>query len=341
MSLLQPLSTTPCTFVFAALLAASLCACGSDGADGSSAAGGSGQGAGSATGDGGATGAGGAGSGAAGGSGGATGSGGAGSWWKPTADAPIAWHWQLSSDFTEADIALLPDKKVFDLDGELTSAATVAALHALGPDVKVICYFDAGVYEDYRSDAQAFVDAGLTDGPPDIGWEGSFWIDIRKLDQLMPLLERRMKEWCRDKGFDAIEPDETEVWANWNEQLPDNPITLEENNAFHQAVATMAHGLGLSVGLKGNNTEAGLLEPLYDWALTEQCWEYDECTFFSDSFVPAGKAVFAVEYDADPDCALSNQYRINASKRDLDLVGPGDPGYLFEPCVPDSATTWP
>jgi hypothetical protein len=103
----------------------------------------------------------------------------------------------------------------------------------------------------------------------------------------------------------------------------------------------MAHGLALSVGLKGNNTEAGLLEPLYDWALTEQCWEYDECSFFSDSFVAAGKAVFAVEYDAEPDCALSNQYRINASKRDLDLVGPSDPGYLFEPCVPDGATSWP
>lgn len=335
------------TLRFAApLTLGALIACGSDDARDASAGAGAeaASGPSGAAGPGGPGGPGSGGAGATGGNGGGgegSGAGGAAGWWSPTADAPIAWHWQLSSDFDASDIALLPEKKVFDLDGELTSAETVAALHALGPDVKVICYFDAGVYEDYRSDAQAFVDAGLADGPPDIGWEGSYWIDIRKLDALMPLLERRMKEWCRDKGFDAIEPDETEVWANWNEQLPDDPITLEENNAFHQAIAAMAHGLGLSVGLKGNNTEAEILEPLYDWALTEQCWEYEECTFFRDSFVAAGKAVFAVEYDADPDCALSNEYRINASKRDLDLVGPGDGGYLYEPCVPDGAAAWP
>ncbi len=262
-------------------------------------------------------------------------------WWRPNSDAPIPWHWQLTGEFDASDIPSLSSRRVFDLDGELTSAETVAALHALGDDVVVICYFDAGVYETYRSDAQMFVDAGLDGGPSDLGWEDSYWVDVRDLDALMPILEHRMKDWCLAKGFDAIEPDETEVWANWNEQRPEDPITLEQNNAFQEAVSAMGHGLGLSVGLKGNNTEAPALEPLFDWALTEQCWEFEECEFFRDSFVAQGKAVFSVEYDVPPDCALANEYHINASQRDLDLVGPNDAGYLYEPCLPDSATSWP
>lgn len=264
-----------------------------------------------------------------------------GGWWKPSPDAPIAWHWQLSGDFELSDLVQLPNKKVFDLDGETTSKETVDALHALGPDVKVICYFDAGVYESYRSDKQMFIDAGLDNGPVDIGWDDSYWIDIRKLDKLMPILRHRMEDWCLAKGFDAIEPDETEVWANWNEQRPDDPITKEENNAFQVAISEMAHGMGLSVGLKGNNTEAVELEPLFDWALTEECWNYDECEFFRDSFVAAGKAVFNVEYDVDPDCTKANQWHLNSSRRDLDLVGVNDGAYLYEPCVPDGQANWP
>src|SRR5690349_15245179 len=76
-------------------------------------------------------------------------------WWRPTPEKPIHWHWQLSQNFAyPRDV--LANKTVYDLDGELTSADTVAKLHALGPDVVVICYFDAGVYENYRSDKDRF-----------------------------------------------------------------------------------------------------------------------------------------------------------------------------------------
>lgn len=263
-----------------------------------------------------------------------------GTWWKPSSATPITWHWQLTGDFV-APRDVLPDVTVYDIDGETTSAETVAALHALGPDVKVICYFDAGVYESYRGDAQRFIDAGLTDGPPDLGWDDSWWIDIRKLDVLMPILRHRMEDWCVAKGFDAIEPDETEVWANWNEQRPEDPITRAENDAFNRAVADMAHELNLSVGLKGNNTEAAELAPLFDWALTEECWNYEECEFFRDGFASQGKAVFNVEYEVDPDCAQANAWHLNSSRRDLDLVGPTDGDYRNEPCLAPGTTAWP
>ncbi len=58
------------------------------------------------------------------------------------------------------------------------------------------------------------------------------------------------------------------------------------------------------------------------------------------SFLPAGKAVFDVEYNVSPDCTQAGQAHMNAQKTDLDLVGATTSGYLYTPCVPDSQTTW-
>jgi hypothetical protein len=254
-------------------------------------------------------------------------------WWKPSTAKPLHFAWQLSTEFVyPRDVR--PGVTVYDLDGELTSKATVTALHALGPDVKVICYFDAGVYEPYRSDASRFPASII--GAADQGWPGLYWLDVRRLDLLMPILKDRMTNWCKDKGFDAVEPDETDVWSN----SPGFPITLAQNTAFNKAVADTAHSLGLSVGLKNNTSEAGSLEPYFDWALSEECWQYSECNNWQTSFIAKGKAVFDVEYKTAPSCAQSNQWHMNAQKRDLDLVGPAASGYLYQPCIPDSQNTW-
>ncbi|WP_394820981.1 endo alpha-1,4 polygalactosaminidase [Pendulispora albinea] len=256
-----------------------------------------------------------------------------GSWWKPTSDKPIHWHWQLSDTFTHPR-DVLPNVSVYDIDGELTPAATVAKLKAASPNNKAICYFDAGVWEDYRSDAGRFPKSVI--GKPDVGWEGSYWLDIRQLDIIMPIMKDRIINWCKNKGFDAIEPDETEVWSNDS----GFPITKEQNTAFHKALSDLAHSLNLSIGLKGNNTEADILEPYFDWALTEQCWEFNECKLFKDSFVKKNKTVFNVEYKKAPNCASANAWHINSSQRDLQVTGPKNRKYLYKPCVPDNRDTW-
>ena len=79
---------------------------------------------------------------------------------------------------------------VYDVDGELTSAETVAQLHAMSPNIKVICYMDAGVYETYRSDASRFPASVI--GNADSGWPGSYWLDIRQTDILLPIMHDRM-----------------------------------------------------------------------------------------------------------------------------------------------------
>ncbi len=275
-----------------------------------------------------------------------------GSWWKPSPAAPISMHWQLSQEF-QVPRDVKPKVYVYDFDGELTSAATVKALKdwgaSQGQQVIAICYIDVGAYEDYRSDKQKFADAQnklrqQTNDPnaklwgnPDIGWPGSFWLDVRQIELLKPIMEARISQWCKDKGFDAVEPDETEVWSN----DPGFPITKEQSHTYTKMIADLAHQYGLSVGLKGNNGEAATLEPFHDWALSEQCFEYDECQNFVDSFVKKGKAVFVIEYSKTPDCTFANKNHLNAAKRDLNLVGPTASGYLYQPCTPDGSVAWP
>jgi hypothetical protein len=80
----------------------------------------------------------------------------------------------------------------------------------------------------------------------------------------------------------------------------------------------------------------------FDWALNEQCYEYSECDAYTQtgSFLPAGKAVFDVEYNTSPDCSQANGAHMNAQLTDLDLVGATASGYKYTPCVPDNQATW-
>lgn len=270
------------------------------------------------------------------------------SWWKPSPNTPISWNWQLSQDFV-VPRDLKPGVKVYDFDKDyMGTPDTVQKLKAAVPGAVAICYIDVGVYEDYRPDKQAFLDAqnqyrsDIGDpsarlwGNADAGWNGSYWLDVRQTKYLRPLMEARIKD-CKAKGFDAVEPDESEVWDN----KPGFPISMAENHAYTKMIADLVHSYGMSVGLKGNNAEAALLEPYHDWALTEQCFEYSECSNFVDSFIKNGKAVFNIEYSATPDCAYANKNHMNSAKRDLNLVGPTASGYSYKPCMPDGSTAWP
>jgi hypothetical protein len=51
--------------------------------------------------------------------------------------------------------------------------------------------------------------------------------------------------------------------------------------------------------LKNDLDQVRSLEPHFDWALVEECFEYRECARLRP-FVRAGKAVFVVEYRRSP-----------------------------------------
>jgi hypothetical protein len=179
------------------------------------------------------------------------------------------------------------DVPVYDIDGFENSAADVARLRADGR--RVICYVSAGAWEDFRPDRDDFPASVLGNSN---GWQGERWLDIRRLDVLRPLMERRF-DMCRRKGFDAVEPDLVDAYL---EEDTGFPLTAAHQLAYNRMLASLAHARGLAVGLKNDLPQIPQLVRYFDFAVNEQCAEYDECARLRP-FLDAGKAVFHVEYD--------------------------------------------
>jgi hypothetical protein len=223
---------------------------------------------------------------------------------------------------------------MIDVDGFNVSASKVAALHAAG--LKVVCYLDVGSYEPGRPDSADYPAALKLSEDPD--WPGEWFLDTRDVFKtgsvLAGILSKRF-QMCKDKGFDAIEPDNLDNWAA-NSKI----LTEQEQVDFDGWVADSVHALGISVALKNcpelvtrvDRTNQRLVDK-FDFELDEQCQEYSECGSFTE-FTKAGKAIFDVEYKTSLtlNCSQFGSLSINALKKDLDLVGAGDPGYLRQTC---------
>jgi hypothetical protein len=202
--------------------------------------------------------------------------------WVPTPGA--TWQWQLSGP-----IDLTVDADVFDVDGVETSAETVAALHRNGR--RVVCYVDVGAAEEYRPDRRAFPDDVLGESG---GFPGERLLDVRRLDVLAPIMAARF-DLCREKGFDAVEADLVDGYARDS----GFPLTAADQLAYNRMLADLAHERGLSIGLKNDLDQVAELVEHFDFAINEQCFQYEECEKLSP-FVRAGKAVFTAEYELDP-----------------------------------------
>lgn len=202
---------------------------------------------------------------------------------------PTRWHppkdtlWQIQFN---GDLDLTVPADLYDLDLFETDSATVAALHAQGR--RVICYLNAGAWEDWRPDADRF--------PPQVigndyaGWPGEKWLDIRRLDLLAPILHTRL-DLCAAKSFDGVDPDNVDGYTNET----GFPLTAADQLAFNRWLAEEAHARGLSIGLKNDPKQAHDLAPVFDWALTEDCFAEDWCADLTP-FLEAGKSILAIEY---------------------------------------------
>ncbi|MEV4436896.1 endo alpha-1,4 polygalactosaminidase [Streptomyces sp. NPDC049585] len=233
--------------------------------------------------------------------------------WQPRPGT--AWQWQLGGKLGEADTSL--DVPVYDIDGFENTAATVAALHARGR--KVICYINAGAWEDFRPDKDAFPKGLL--GRKNKGWDGEKWLDIRRLDALRPLMAARM-DMCRQKGFDAVEPDLTEGFRNGT----GFPLTAAHQLAFNRMLARLAHERGLAVGLKNDLEQIPALVGDFDFAVNEQCAQYKECEKLTP-FIKQNKAVFHVEYDLPTEkfCGEAKRLGLSSMRKKLELDASREP----------------
>jgi hypothetical protein len=216
-------------------------------------------------------------------------------WWRPAVG--LTWQWQLTGKL--------------DLD---VDRSVVDHYHAQG--TRVICYISVGSYEDWRSDVDQFPDEVL--GKDYEGWSGEKWLDIRRIDLLAPIMLARLDE-CAQKGFDAVEPDNMEIYTNDT----GFPLTYEDQLHYALWLAEGAHQRGLAIGQKNAPDQTKDLVEVFDFAITEDAFYY---RWAEDvlPYIQAGKPVFAAEYtdlpgDFEAFCRQSQELGFSTILKHRDL----------------------
>jgi hypothetical protein len=232
-------------------------------------------------------------------------------WWTPPAHP--TWYWQLDGTVNN-NVRV----EIYDIDGFENSAAEVAALHAQGKHV--VCYIDVGTAEDFRPDFKEFPKSVL--GKPN-GWPGEHWLDIRQLSILEPIMTARF-QMCKEKGFDAVEPDNMEGYANKS----GFPLTAQEQLTYNEWVAGEVHSLGMAVFQKNDGEQTPEQQSSFDGAITEECNQFDECSDF-DPYLASGRPVLNAEYKLRTSkfCAADEAAGIMGARFNLALNGK-----RYEPC---------
>ncbi|KNC78829.1 hypothetical protein SARC_08746 [Sphaeroforma arctica JP610] len=176
----------------------------------------------------------------------------------------IRWQWQLQDTIDESH-----DVPLYDVDID-TPASTIASLHAAGR--KVMCYFSAGSYEDWRMDRALFPEF-IKGGPLMFGEGDVFtdeaWLDIRRIDIIAPIMMDRL-DAAKAKGCDALEFDNPDVIIH--EHGLEGNIDLTLQLQFDIWGVRQAHARGMSVALKNSNEFAFLLSDTYDMVVNEEAF---------------------------------------------------------------------
>ena len=232
--------------------------------------------------------------------------------WPANADSrwtpPRGLSWQVQFS---GQIDTSVDAGVFDLDAFDTPASLVQALHDEGR--RVVCYINAGAWENWRPDAGRYPRS--VKGAHLDGWPGERWLDIRRLDVLKPILRDRIG-LCRDKGFDGVEFDNVDGYSN----ATGFDLRRADQLRFDRWLARAAHENELAVGLKNALSLAEQLEPDFDFALLEQCFQYRECGL-ARPFTDAGKPVVDIEYRLTRSrfCSKARERGLFAMRKHLEL----------------------
>jgi len=204
--------------------------------------------------------------------------------WQPKPG--LKWNWSLGENPNNLSITK-GEYDVIDIDLLDVTKETISYMHNLG--LKVICYFSAGTYEPFRTESKGMVNIkGLVKTKME-DWD-EYWLDYR-VEGIKPFMTDRL-DVAKAKGCDGVEFDNVDAYTNtfW-----DKPLTASDQIKYNRWLAQEAHDRGLSAGLKNC---IGLLSDLvgnFDFAINEECSEYNECHEYS-VFLNKNKAVFVALY---------------------------------------------
>jgi hypothetical protein len=235
--------------------------------------------------------------------------------WQPP-PRTAAWQWQLQGKIDPTVRAW-----AYDVDGFEASKGDVRALHRHRR--RAICYLDVGSWESYRPDAGRFPKSVI--GRVYQGFPDERWLDISRFHLFAKPLEARI-QMCARKRFDAVEPDNVAGWENQT----GFQITGSDQLRFNRWIADQVHARGMAVALKNDPRQVGQLVGLFDFAIVEECFQYEECGFYKP-FIDRDKAVFEAEYELEPSqfCAAAAALGFSAIRKSYDLFAKP-----WEPCEP-------
>ena len=194
---------------------------------------------------------------------------------------------------------------------------------AAGGDVYDVCYVNA-----FQSQPGVEWPAELVSTIEDPDWPGEFVIDLSTPGNrgLAAGWVEQMVEQCAANGFDAVEFDNLDTFVRY-EGLD---FGRAEPIEYATTIVGLAHVRGLAAGQK-NTVELLDADIGFDFAVTEQCGEFDECGDYQAVY---GDLVFDIEYD---ETGFAEACTIFAGAptvilRDLDLAPEGAAGHRYERC---------
>ncbi|GIG34841.1 endo alpha-1,4 polygalactosaminidase [Cellulomonas pakistanensis] len=164
----------------------------------------------------------------------------------------------------------------------------------------------------------------------DEGWPDELLLDTSTPGNRSALAEivGEQVRACAERGFDAVELDNLDSWTRSGGRL-------DEDGALDLAarLVAVAHDAGLAAGQK-NTPQLGTRgrdEAGYDFAVAEECAQYDECAAYTEVY---GAAVLDVEYTDEGFAAACADPARPASTvlRDRDLSLPGEAAYVYAAC---------
>jgi endo-alpha-1,4-polygalactosaminidase (GH114 family) len=230
------------------------------------------------------------------------------------------------------DIDLYVDPSIAGRYGWKVNAAAVRAIHA--SDRRAIGYVTAGDIERWRPDYQQFVDFDercdgcLRGNPFSKVFPDEYWASLndgKGQRTFMLQMLRARTDRVAAAGFDGIEYDIVDAYAQ-GRRVTGFRISAQSQLTYNLALAAMAHEDGLSVALKNDGGQIPDLLSSFDYAINEQCFQYDECAGGGypkpawRAFVLAGKPVFEAEYriDASTFCPKANRWDFNSILKSRD-----------------------
>ena len=211
--------------------------------------------------------------------------------WYPV--SPLEWQIQLKG---EIDTSQTVDLFVVDLFE--ASADAITTIHANGS--RVVCYFRAGVWEEWRSDAGGY--PSTTKGNTLSLFGGLWWQDIRS-ERVESVMRGRLAA-ADAKGCDGVLVDNVDSYRHDT----GFPIAFEDQLSFNRMLISEAHRLDLAIGMTLDSGQMETLVDELDFVVIEQCFSKEECPeveVFLDQAKPVLALILSEEADAKQTCVAA------------------------------------